>query len=112
MLERTKRILFRIYSVFIQGGLRTFTPAPTGSGSATLRVKSIKKTIELVQIYCQNCKKVRIITIPISLHFSVFSLNFSLLEPYIHILNADPDPGGKMKADLCGSGSTVGCSDF
>ena len=42
MLERTKRILFRIYSVFIQGGLRTFTPAPTGSGSATLRVKSIK----------------------------------------------------------------------
>ena len=25
----------------------------------------------------------------------------------IHILNADPDPGGKMNADPCGSGSTA-----
>ena len=51
--------------------------------------KSIK-TLELVQIYCKNVIKCQLSSI--SLHFSVFSLNVSLLDP-------DPHSGGKMNAD-------------
>ena len=37
---------------------------------------------------------------PISLHFFCFYLNFFPFWIRIRILNADPDPGGKMNADL------------
>ena len=63
----------------------------------------VKKTMELVQIYFKNVNKLTIITSTVGIYqfFSIFFviiLKFSLM---------DPDPGGKMNTDPCGSGSTV-----
>ena len=62
--------------------------------------------MELVQIYFKNLKKIAIIT-NFRYHFFSFYLKMFL----------DPDPGGKINTDSCGSGSTAlvsghGCPSF
>ena len=53
--------------------------------------------MQLVQIYFK--KYLQLLPVPISLHFFCFYLNKFPFWIWICILNADPDPGGKMFAD-------------
>ena len=63
----------------------------------TKKIAQKLKIMELIQIYL-HLKKIKLQWLTICLHFFIFSSNFSLL---------DPDPGGKMNADPCESGSTA-----
>ena len=56
-------------------------------------------------IYCNNGTESNLQLLPISLHFFCFYLKN--VPSRIRILNADTDPGGKMNADPCRSGSTA-----
>ena len=55
--------------------------------------------MKLVQIYFKKPNKVAVIS-----NFLAF---FQFLVDKFTLLDPDPDPGGKMNADPCGSGSTL-----
>ena len=55
--------------------------------------------MELVQIYIKTLNKVAVIS-----NFLAF---FQFLIDKFTLLDQDPDPGGKMNAYPCGSGSTA-----
>ena len=61
--------------------------------------------MELVQIYLRNLNKLVIIINFLAFFLFLFENFPSWIR--IRILKADPDPGGKMNADPCGSGSTA-----
>ena len=63
--------------------------------------------MELVLIYLILFNKIAITVLLIFLHFSVFSPQNLPSWVRIRIFKADPDPGGKINSDQCGSGSTA-----
>ena len=59
--------------------------------------------MSFVQTYYKILIKLQLLAI--SLPFFCFYLKY--FSSWIRIINADPDPVGKMNADPCGSGSTA-----
>ena len=87
-----------------------------GSGSS-LSKKIIKKiTLKRVFFSYSTYKTIRLFNSNLVRNYGACAIYFQKLNKlafitnflaFFLLLNADPDPGGKMNADSCGSGSTA-----